>query len=52
MGSFDPVFAYVGPETLVPLTSVVAGAVGAIMIFGRGSWRFAAKVLRRLTSKP
>lgn len=43
-------FAYFGPETFLPLTSVLAGAVGVMLMFGRTSWRFAkdgAKALAR-----
>lgn len=29
-------FAYLGPDTVLPLTSVVAAVAGAVMMFGRG----------------
>ena len=39
-------FAYVGPETMYVVPSIIAGAVGVVMIFGRrvsyvarGLWR-------------
>jgi len=32
-------FAYFGPETMLPLTSVVAAVVGVFMMFGRNSVR-------------
>lgn len=41
--------AYVGPETMLPLTSVVAGAVGMAMMFGRNVLRGIGRVLRRPT---
>ncbi len=28
-------FAYVGPETMLPLASILAGAVGVLLMFGR-----------------
>ncbi len=46
------VFAYLGPETMLPLTSVVAGAAGVIMMFGRSSYRWAASLVQRFSSKP
>lgn len=27
--------AYLGPDTMLPLTSVIAGAVGVVLMFGR-----------------
>ena len=44
------VFAYLGPETMLPMTSVVAGVVGFLMMFGRNSFRRASAVVRRLAS--
>jgi hypothetical protein len=45
------VFAYFGPETLLPVTSIVATIVGIVMMLGRGSFRtilqFFRRVLRR-----
>ena len=41
MASF---LAYIGPDTMLPLTSVIAGAVGVVMLFGRN----ALSGLRRL----
>ncbi len=50
--SFLPsVFAYLGPETMLPMTSVVAGAIGVVMMFGRGSVRWIAATFRRLVPK-
>ena len=40
--------AYLGPETFIPLVSVIAGAVGALLAFGRGAWTIAAKGIWRL----
>jgi hypothetical protein len=33
-------FAYIGPDTLLPLTSVVATAAGVVLMFGRNSVRY------------
>jgi len=40
------IFAYVGPETLLPMTSVVAGVVGIFLMLGRGSLRYVMGVLQ------
>ncbi len=42
------VLAYLGPETMLPMTSVVAGVAGVAMLFGRNSMRWALNVARRL----
>ena len=34
------ILAYIGPETLLPMTSVVAGVVGIFLMLGRGSLRY------------
>ena len=39
-------FAYFGPETTVPLASVLAASLGFLMMMGRGSIRFASRVIR------
>jgi hypothetical protein len=39
-------FAYFGPETMFPLTSVVAACAGAVMMFGRGLMRFTRRSSR------
>jgi hypothetical protein len=41
------ILAYFGPETVLPLTSIVAAAVGVVMMFGRNSLRFALMFARR-----
>jgi hypothetical protein len=40
------IFAYFGPETVLPLTSVVAAVVGVVLMFGRNTVRFIASWLR------
>lgn len=48
-------FAYFGPETTLPLASVLAACLGFVMMMGRGSIRFVMKaigsVLPRRTSQ-
>ena len=41
------IFAYFGPETVLPVTSILAAAVGGVMMFGRTSLRFALMFARR-----
>jgi hypothetical protein len=41
-------FAYVGPETMMPVASIVAAAVGVIMMFGRSVTTFGRGVMRRI----
>ena len=38
MSNSTLVFAYFGPETLLPVTSIVATIVGIVMMLGRGSF--------------
>lgn len=45
------IFAYFGPETLLPLTSIVAVAAGAIMMCGKNTLRFAQYGARALARK-
>jgi hypothetical protein len=40
-------FAYFAPETLLPLTSIVATIAGIVMMLGRGSIRFILQCVRR-----
>jgi hypothetical protein len=56
-----PILGYFSPETLLPATSIIATALGFIMLIGRGSyrlmvrgWRLAANRSHRIanTSEP
>jgi len=38
--------AYFGPETTVPLASVLATVVGVVMMMGRGSLRTVSRTVR------
>ena len=42
-----PVLAYVGPETILPVTSVLAAIGGAFMMFGRYFKTLAVSYVRR-----
>jgi hypothetical protein len=48
MSNSTLVFAYFGPETLLPVTSIVATIVGIVMMLGRGSFRFILQFFRRV----
>lgn len=39
-------FAYVGPETILPLMSFLAGVVGVVMMLGRRAFAPVAKLYR------
>ena len=41
------IFAYLGPETMLPMTSVIAGVVGFFMMFGRKMVEVVTSVFRR-----
>ncbi len=43
-------FGYVGPETMMPLASVVAAAVGVFLMFGRNVMYIARSAVRRVRS--
>ena len=44
-------FAYFGPETVLPLASVLATVFGVVMMFGRASFRFALMPFRWIFKK-
>jgi ATP/ADP translocase len=37
------VFMYFGPETVIPLTSIIAGLIGAILVF----WRYIVVIVKK-----
>ena len=49
--NFVPVFAYFGPETFLPVASIVGGIVGVLMIFARTIVRVASRSVRALLRK-
>ncbi len=44
-------FAYFGPETVLPLASVLATVFGVVMMFGRASFRIALMPFRWIFKK-
>jgi hypothetical protein len=46
------VFAYFGPETMMPVASIVAAVVGVAMMFGRNVVYFGRSVVRRVWPGP
>jgi hypothetical protein len=44
------IFAYFSPETFLPLTSVIASAVGVFLLFGSTVLRIARRALRRVVT--
>ena len=43
------VFAYFGPETVVPVTSILATVAGVVLMFGKSLFRLVAYWVRRAT---
>jgi hypothetical protein len=52
VSTFDPIFAYFSPETLLPATSIVATIVGVVMMLGRGSLRLLFRSPQRGFQRP
>ena len=50
MGFSTVIFAYLGPETMLPVTSAVAGLVGVLMMFGKSSFRRVIRIGRGLAA--
>jgi hypothetical protein len=44
-------FAYFGPETLLPVTSIVACVAGSLMMFGRTFIQLSTRGLRSITRR-
>jgi hypothetical protein len=42
------IFAYVGPEVMMPVASVVAAAAGMVLLFGRAILTFGRGVAKRI----
>lgn len=49
-------FAYIGPETMMPVASIIAAVAGVFMMFGRSVVGFGRGLVRRVwpgsTAKP
>lgn len=41
-------FAYIGPETMMPVASVIAAVAGVFMMFGRSVVSFGRGLVRRV----
>jgi hypothetical protein len=44
-------FAYITPDVVLPVASVVAAVLGCVMMVGRAPFRLAAKTWRYLVKK-
>lgn len=49
MHQFPLILAYVGPETVLPLTSILATVGAVILMYGKGLYRLIAYRIRRAT---
>jgi hypothetical protein len=47
----NPLFAYFGPDTMLPVASIIGAVGGVIMIFGRTIVRVASRPVRVLFAK-
>jgi hypothetical protein len=41
-------FAYIGPETMMPVASIIAAVAGVFMMFGRNVVYFGRNLVRRI----
>jgi hypothetical protein len=46
------IFAYFGPETMMPVASVFAAAVGVVLMFGRNVLDLGRSQVRRVWPRP
>jgi hypothetical protein len=49
---FRMLFAYFGPETMMPVASVIAAAVGMVMMFGRSIVGYGRSLVERVRPHP
>ncbi len=40
------ILGYLGPETMLPMTSIIAGIIGFVMMFGRKAFELALRPFR------
>ena len=52
MRTFNLVFAYFSPETLLPATSIIATLAGVMILVGRGSLRMVSRLAQRGVRRP
>ena len=43
-------FSYIGPETMMPVASIIAAVAGVFMMFGRNVMGFCRGIVRRIFS--
>ena len=46
-----PLFAYFGPETILPMTSIVAAIGGFLLMFGKNVLGIPARIFRLIVGK-
>jgi hypothetical protein len=46
------IFAYIGPDAMLPMTSVIATIVGLTLMFGRYVFQKLARVCRMIAPRP
>lgn len=46
MGSISVILAYVGPEVILPVASVLASVIGFLLMVGRAPFRFVGRAFR------
>ena len=44
-------FAYIGPETMMPVASVIAAVTGVVLMFGRNVVQFGRSMFRGIWPK-
>jgi hypothetical protein len=49
---FRMLFAYFGPETMMPVASMIAAAVGMVMMFGRSIVGYGRSLVERVRPHP
>jgi hypothetical protein len=45
------ILAYIGPDTMLPLASIFAGALGVVLMFGRQVKLGVRNLVRRITGR-
>jgi hypothetical protein len=46
------IFAYFGPDTMMPVASVIVAAAGAVLLFGRNLLLFGRGLIRKIRPGP
>ena len=45
-------FSYIGPETMLPMASIITGIVGVFLMFGRNIMAICRGMVRRILPAP